>query len=179
VTAAFDRVQSGWREPASLRPLRWGGYRARYLAALVLLVAGALLVQLGSVYTLFFLGGGVAAHVVGWVILPGRGTRRAIVAVPSALGAAALLIGSMGAVLAVLPLLAWLWTRERPLLAWTVAVLPVVAGLALAQAFPQYGSGVIVVAIALGVVVGSAWLARAIAIARRRTAAGRSAPTAN
>jgi len=168
VTAAFERLESGWREPAALRPLRWGRYRSRYLAALALLVAGALLLQLGSVYTLAFLGGGIVAHVAGWVILPGRGNRRAIVAVPSALGAAALLIGSMGAVLAVLPLLAWLWTRERPLLAWSVAVLPVAAGLVLAQAFPQYGSGVIVVAIALGVVVGSAWLARAIAIARRR-----------
>jgi len=167
VTAAFERLQSGWREPASLRPLRWGRYRARYLAALALLVAGALLVQLGSVYTLSFLGGGIAAHVFGWVVLPGKGNRRAIVAVPSALGAAALLIGSMGSVLAVLPLLAWLWTRERPALAWTVAILPVGAGLVLAQAFPQYGSGAIVVAVALGVVVGSAWLARAIAITRR------------
>jgi len=99
--------------------------------------------------------------------------------VPSTLGAAALLIGSMGAVLAVLPLLAWLWTRERPPLAWAVAVLPVVAGLALAQAFPQYGSGVIVVAIALVVVVGSAWLARAIAVARRRSSRTPSAPRAN
>ena len=179
MTAAFDRVQSGWREPASLRPLRWGGYRGRYLAALVLLVAGALLVQLGSVYTLSFLGGGIAAHIAGWVVLPGRGGRRAIVAVPSTLGAAALLIGSMGAVLAVLPLLAWLWTRERPPLAWAVAVLPVVAGLALAQAFPQYGSGVIVVTIALVVVVGSAWLARAIAVARQRSSRTPSAPRAN
>ena len=167
MTTAFDRQESGWREPASLLPLRWGGYRARYLVAIVLLVAGALLVQLGSVYTLSFLGGGIAAHIAGWVVLPGKGNRRAIVAVPSALGAAATLVGSMGSVLVVLPLLAWLWTRERPPLAWTVAVLPVISGVMLAQLFPQYGEGAIVAGVSLGVVAGSAWLARGIAIGLR------------
>ncbi|MBK4348332.1 hypothetical protein [Lacisediminihabitans changchengi] len=167
MSAAFDRPDYGWREPSSLLPLRWGGYRGRYLAAIALLVAGALLLQLGSVYTLSFLGGGIAAHIAGWILLPGRGNRRAIVAVPSALGAAALLIGPTGSVLAVIPLLAWLWTRERPPLTWAVAVLPVAAGLVLAQLFPQYGAGAIVAGVSLAIVAGSAWLARTVAVALR------------
>jgi hypothetical protein len=167
VTSAFDRRDDGWREPTSRLPLRWGSYRTRYLVAIVLLVSGAVVVQLGSVYTLPFLGGGVVAHLAGWAVLPARGARRAIVAIPSTLGAAATLIGSLGSVLAVLTLLAWLWTRERPPLAWTVAVLPIVSGLVLEQLFPQYGDGTIVAAVSLSVIAGSAWLARGIAGALR------------
>jgi hypothetical protein len=163
----------GWREPTSSVVLLWGGYRTRYLLALVLIVAGALLVQAGSAYAGYFIGIGFAAHIVGWLILPSRGVRRVIIAVPSAICASAPLIGSLATVLLVLCLLGWLWARQRPALSYLVLVFPIVCGVVLHQIYPQYGDGGIVVAVSLAVVVGSAWLASLIARTRRIPSANR------
>ncbi len=165
--------RGGWREPASLLPLRWGAYRPRYVAALVAILAGGLLVQAASVYATYFIGIGLVLHILGWLVLPGRGVRRAVVAVPSALCAAGPLIGSIGAVLAVVCLLCWLWTRQRPGLAYAVAVFPVLSALALSALYPQYGHGGIVVGVTLAVLVGCAWLARSVAKTRRILSADR------
>jgi hypothetical protein len=155
-----------WHEPTSLLPLRWGGYRFRYLAAVVLIVAGALLVQPASVYAGYFLGIGIAAHIVGWLLLPSKGGRRVIIALPSALCACALLIGSLGSVLLVICLLGWLFARQRPAIAYLVLAFPIISGVILSQLYPQYGDGAIVVAVSLVVLVGCAWLARVIASSR-------------
>jgi hypothetical protein len=163
----------GWREPTASVALRWGGYRTRYLLALVLIVAGALLVQAGSAYAGYFIGIGFGAHVVGWLILPSRGVRRVIIAVPSAICASAPLIGSLATVLLVLCLLAWLWARQRPALSYIVLVFPLFCGVVLHQIYPQYGDGGIVVAVSLAVLVGSAWLASLIARTRRIPSANR------
>jgi hypothetical protein len=160
-----------FREPASLVPLRWGTYRLRYPLALALLLAGALVVQAASVYAGYFLAIGFAAHIAGWLVLPAPGARRVIVALPSAICAAAPLIGSLGSALVVVCLLCWLWNRERPAIAYLVLVLPAIAGVVLAQLYPQYGHGAIVVAVALVVLVGSAWLASWIARTRRTSSA--------
>jgi hypothetical protein len=135
----------------------------------VLLIAGGLLTQAASVYAVYYLGVGMAAHIAGWLVLPARGNRRVIVALPSAICAAAPLIGSLGSVLVAVCLLCWLWNRQRPGVAYLVLVLPVIAGIVLAQLFPQYGDGRIVVAVALGVLVAAAWLASVIARTSRRT----------
>lgn len=155
------------REPGALVPLRWGGYRTRYLIAVTLILAGGLVVQAASVYAGYFIVIGIAAHVAGWLVLPARGVRRVIVALPSAICAAGPLIGSLGSILLVLCLVAWLWTRQRPGVAYPVLVFPIISGVILTQLFPQYGNGQIVVAVSLAVLVGSAWLARTIARTRR------------
>ena len=153
----------GWREPSSLLPLRWGRYRLRYLGAIVLILAGALVIQAGSAYADYLIVIGFAAHIAGWAILPARGARRAAVAVPSALFVTALLLGSVAAVLLVVPLAFWLLVRQRPGRSYLATLLPLASGLLLAQLYPQYGNGAIVVAVSLVVVVVSAWIARALA----------------
>lgn len=156
-----------WREPTRSLPLRSGGYRSRLTIALVLLFAGALLVQATSVYTGYFLGIGITAHVAGWLLLPARGVRRVVIALPSALCVSALLIGPLASVLLVVPLVGWLWMRQRPGISYLVAILPVLSGRILGALFPQYGHGLIVVLVSVVVIVGCAWLAQTIARTRR------------
>ena len=158
----------GWREPSSLLPLRWGRYRPRYLASIFLILCGALVLQAGSAYADYLIVIGVAAHIAGWAILPARGAQRAAVAVPSALLAGSLLIGSVAAVLLVVPLAFWLLVRQRPGRSYLATILPLVSGLTLARLYPQYGHGAIVVAVSLVVIVASAWIARALALPRSR-----------
>ena len=160
-------------EPTSLIPLRWGSYRLRYVTALVLIIAGGLVVQAASVYAGYFLTIGIAAHIIGWLVLPARGVRRVIIALPSAIFASATLIGSAGSVLVVLCLLGWLWARQRPGLSYVVLVFPIISGVILTQLYPQYGHGGIVVAVSVVVVVGSAWLGSGIARSRRISSANR------
>ncbi len=156
----------GWREPSSLIPLRWGGYRSRYLSAVFLILAGALVLQAGSAYADYLIVLGVGAHVAGWLILPARGVPRAAVALPSALLVGSLLLGSVAAVLLVAPLAFWLMLRQRPGISYLATLLPLASGLVLAQLYPQYGDGAIVVAVSLVVIVAAAWIARWIAASR-------------
>ena len=158
-----------WQEPTARLRLRWGNYRVRYFGAIALIVAGALVLQAGSAYADYLIVLGAGAHIAGWAILPARGASRAAVAVPSALLVGALLLGSVAAVLLVGPLALWLLVRQRPGASYLATLLPVVSGLVLAQFYPQYGDGVIVVGVSLVVIVGSAWIARGIAV---RTARG-------
>ena len=153
----------GWREPNSALPLRWGRYQPRYLAAIVLLLTGALVLQAGSAYADYLIVIGFVAHIAGWAILPARGAHRAAVAVPSALLVGTLLLGSAAAVLLVIPLAFWLLLRQRPGRSYLATLLPLASGLILAQLYPQYGNGQIVVAVSLLVVVASAWIARVLA----------------
>ena len=162
-----------WREPASFLTLRWGTYRGRYVLALALILAGGLVVQAASVYATYFIGIGLGAHILGWLLLPSIGVRRVTVAVPSALCAAGPLIGSLGSVLLVLCLLGWLWTRQRPGMAYLVLIFPVISAVILSALFPQYGHGIVVVAVSAAVVVGSAWLARTVAKSRQILSATR------
>ena len=156
-----------WQEPTRSIPLRSGGYRSRYVPALVLLFAGALLVQATSVYTGYFLLIGIGAHALGWMLLPSIGVRRVVIALPSALCASALLISPLASVLLVVPLVGWLWARQRPIVAYLVTIFPVVSGLILGALFPHYGHGLVVVIVSIIVIVACAWLARTIARTRR------------
>ena len=158
---------AGWREPATLLPLRWGGYRARYLAALALVLAGALLAQATSAYATYFLVIGLAAHLLGWWILPSRGWRRLWASLLSAFVLVLLLTGGSSPGALVIPLAGWLFARQRPARSYIVLVAPAAAGIVLGQAFPQYGYGAIVITIAGAVLVGSAWLARLLANSRQ------------
>jgi hypothetical protein len=159
-------MTDGWKEPTRTIPLRWGSYRLRYVAAVILILGGALLVQPTSVYSGYLVEIGVPAQILGWLIVPSRGSRRAWAALPSALCCCALLIGSAGTFALIVPLLAWLFVRQRPALSYVVVLLPLVSAIVLLELYPQYGEGVIVVIVSFLVVVGSAWLARAIAASR-------------
>jgi hypothetical protein len=153
----------GWREPTADIPLRWGGYRARYLAALALILTGGLLAQATSAYATYLLAAGLAAHLLGWWILPSRGWRRLWASLLSAFVLVLLLTGGPSSAALVIPLAGWLFARQRPARSYIVLVAPVAAGIVLGQAFPQYGFGAIVIAVAGAVTVGSAWLARLLA----------------
>lgn len=159
----MTRTDTGWREPTAQIPLRWGGYRARYLAAVVLILAGGLLVQASSVYSQQFLAVGAVAHLIGWWVLPSRGWRRLWSSIPSVLVMILLLTGGPAFAALVVPLAGWLWLRQRPARSYLALIAPLAAGILLGQAFPQYGSGAIVVSISGLVLVGAAWLARLLA----------------
>lgn len=161
------RSLGAWREPATRIPLRWGTYRLRVVAAIVLIVAGGLLVQATSVYAFYFLPIGLAAHALGWLILPARGGRRVIAAAVSALAVAMQLTGSEASVLLVVPLAFWFLLRQRPATSYLATLLPLASGLILAKLFPQFGGGAIVVVVSLVVLVAAAWIGRSIAKNRR------------
>lgn len=155
--------RSGWREPTSRLPLRWGSYRLRYLIGLALILGGGLLVQLASAYSLWALPVGLFLHITGWCILPGIGRRRVLASGVSALMTIVLLNGAAATGLLAIPLAAWFLVRQRPLRSYVVLAVPLLASIPLAQLFPDYGWGAIVLPIA-GVVVGAAaWLGRSLA----------------
>ncbi|MCU1584936.1 MAG: hypothetical protein JWM49_1492 [Microbacteriaceae bacterium] len=155
-----------WREPSAGIPLRWGAYRPRYVAAVSLLLAGGLLLQAGSAYSEQFIVLGFGAHVAGWLILPGRGARRASVALPSALLVGSLLLGGVTSILLAIPLAFWLYLRQRPPLSYIAMLLPILSGVILSALFPEYGHGGIIVSVSLVVIVATAWIARSIARTR-------------
>lgn len=156
----------GWSEPTAALPLRWGSYRVRYLGSVALVVGGALVVQAGSSQAEYLLSIGFIAHIVGLLVLPARGLRRASVALPSALMVSALLLGTVPSILLAGALACWLYLRQRPALSYLATLLPLVSGLVLAQFFPTYGNGMTVVGVSLVVVVLAAWIARSIARSR-------------
>lgn len=152
-----------WWEPTSLLPLRWGRYRQRYVAAVLLIMGGGIVLQTGSAYATELIVIGFSAHIAGWVILPARGAPRAAIALPSALIVGSLLLGSAAAVLLAAPLAFWLLLRRRPALGYLSVLLPIGSGLILGTLYPQYGHGGIVVGVSLVSLVGAAWIARWIA----------------
>jgi len=161
----------GWREPASLLPLRWGSYRGRCLGGLGLAFAGGLLIQLTSAYSLGVLPIGIFLHVAGWCILPGIGWRRVLAAGVSALMMIVLLNGAQATPFLAVTLAVWLLVRQRPVLSYVVVAIPPVGGLLLAQVFPDYGWGVVVLPIAGALLAGAAWLARSLAAMSRTSPA--------
>ena len=160
---------AAWREPARALPLRWGTYGGRYLAGL-LYISGGLLILVGSnTYTVPFLLVGTVAHVGGWYILPGIGVRRIWMAWPSLISVWLLLTGPQILFAMALPLLAWLVVRQRPLLSYVTLVIPIGVGILLANLFNTNKSEPVALAIECAAVIGSAWLARALAVVRARS----------
>lgn len=156
-----------WREPTSLLPLRWGTHTGRYLAGLLLVVGGVIQVQGSNVWALPLLLVGTLAQAVGWSILPASGWRRLLVIVPAVGQAWVLLAGPQAIWSIVIPYLAWLLVRHRPLRSYLTAVFPAAAGILLAQSFREYSGMPVALAIAMAVLVASAWLARLIAVSAR------------
>lgn len=154
---------SCWREPTSLLKLRWGTYRGRYLAGLLLIVGGAVHLQGSNTYTLPLLLIGASAHAIGWSIMPAKGWRRIVALIPSSGIIWLLLTGPFSLWMLSAIFLAWLVVRHRPPRSYSTAVLPLANGLIIPQFFSEYSQMVPALAISMTVFVASAWLAWLIA----------------
>ena len=129
------------------------------------------MVLVGSnTYTVPFLLVGTAVHAAGWLIFPSPGVRRIWVVGPSVATEWLLLIGPQVLTVMVIPYLAWLIVRERPLRSYPTAILVIATGLALANTFHSSHDQPLAFAVASAVVVGSAWIARALATTKRSRA---------
>lgn len=151
-------------EPTTAIPLRWGSYHGRYVAGLILLLAGGALVQTANTYFLAALFIGGALHIAGWVILPARGWRRWVPALPSVIALYTVLGGPGQMFLLAIPFAGWLLVRHRPLLSWITLLLPIVSGLLLARLLHDYGNFGLALAVSALVLVASAWAARFLAL---------------
>lgn len=164
-------MADGWAEPTRRIPLRWGTWTGRSWGGLALILSGAVAVAGASAansYTLLLAATGLTAHLVGWAILPAKGWRRVVVLVPSLFAVAALIAGPSYLTLLVLPLLGWFLVRQRPLRVWPMAAFVLGAGIILRQLYPAYEGMLTASAVALFVLAGSAWAARAVHAASTR-----------
>ncbi|MEY9952651.1 hypothetical protein [Leifsonia sp. EB34] len=154
-----------WREPSRSLDLHWGTYRTRWTAGLAMIVVGTACVLVTTAYSLPFLLVGSILQPAGWAVMPSTIGRRVAVVVP-VLGFTWLMLGGAGfAWCYAVVLAAWLLVRLRPLPAFAVLVLPIAASLILPLFVTTYAQGWITILTMSVVVVASAWLARAGAIA--------------
>ncbi|SDH56014.1 hypothetical protein SAMN04515691_0960 [Leifsonia sp. 98AMF] len=157
-------ARGGWREPASLLPLRWGAYRPRLIVGLAMLVVGTACVLGTTTYSLTLLLIGSLMQPAGWAVLPSTIGRRVAVPLP-VLGFTWLMLGGSGfAWCYAVVLAAWLLVRLRPLPSFAVLVLPVAWSVLLPLFVHDYEHGWITIATSTAVIVGGAWLAKWIAI---------------
>jgi hypothetical protein len=160
-----------WREPSSLIPLRWGSWAGRSWGGLALIIGGGAAIAGSSAatgFTLLLAAVGVGAHVVGWGVLPAKGWRRVVVIAPSTLTMVSLLPGPSYLTLLVVPFLAWLLVRQRPLRVAPMAAFVIATGVVLGRVFPGYEGMLTASCVALFVMVGAAWAARAVHAATAR-----------
>lgn len=166
-----------WREPTSLVPLRWGGYRSRLLGGLLLLVAGGVAVAGGGATSpfataLLFLGS--ATHVAGWAVLPSAGWRRVWALVPSTLAMWLLLVGPAWLWVLVIPYLGWLLVRHRPVASYPTVTFVLAGAVIIARLLPpSYSSMLTGLGLETAVIVVSALAARAVHVAQARVRRGR------
>jgi hypothetical protein len=166
-----------WREPTSLLHLRWGAYRSRLLGGLALLVAGGIAIAGGGATSPFaqaLLALGTVAHVTGWAVLPSAGWRRVWAMIPSGFAMWFLLTGPRWLWILVLPYLGWLLVRHRPLASYPTVTFVIAAAVFAAQMFGDEYSGMLAaLASVVGVIVLSAWGARAVHRAQSLVRRGR------
>ena len=157
-------------EPTRLLPLRWGGYVDRYVLGLALVLGGGIGLQGANPRILPLLLAGTVMHAIGWAILPANGWRRVLGSLVGTAQIWLLLIGPTAVWTLVLPYIAWLLVRHRPLRSFVTVLFPLATGILVPQLAHEYQFQPIALPIASAVVVGSAWIAAMIA---------RSAPPAN
>jgi hypothetical protein len=151
-----------WREPTRALPLTWGRYEDRYAWGIILIIAGAVGFQAASTWSNSFLLQGAVVYALGWSILPARGWRR-ILAVPVTGQLWLLLTGPLSVWTLVVPYLAWLLVRHRPLRSYVTIFLPVMSAVLISPLFTEYSAMIPALLVSLAVLVGSAWAARALA----------------
>ena len=157
-----------WREPSSRLALRWGSWTGRSWGGLTLIVGGGAAIAGTTASTAWLAAAGIVAHVIGWSVMPASGWRRLVVVAPSTFAMVALLSGPTYLTVLVIPFLAWLLVRHRPLRVWPMAAFVVAAGVVLARVYPDYSGMLPALGVVAGILVGSAWAARAVHAATTR-----------
>lgn len=158
-----ETASGRWVEPTAQLTLRWGGYRARWVTGLALIITGTGLVQLTSAYSLPFVLIGVVVQAAGWVIQPTTVGRRVAAFLPALATSMALLSGPGFSALMAVPLGCWLLVRLRPALSWVALALPLASGMIVSRVLIYYGQDWLSLLIAAAVSVLGAWVARTIA----------------
>lgn len=163
-----------WREPTAALRLRWGHYPTRLLGGMMLLLAGGVAIAGGSPFATWLLAAGTAAHVAGWAILPSTGWRRVTAIIASTGAMWFLLTGPRWLWILVLPYAAWLLVRHRPLAAYPTIAFVLAGGVLIARLEPAYSDMLAALAAQGGIIVLSAWAARALHATRARVRARRT-----
>lgn len=149
-----------WIEPASQLPLRWGGYRARLLTGLAMIVVGTACILGTTTYSLPLLLVGSLMQPAGWAVLPSTIGRRVAVALP-VLGFSWLMLGGSGfAWCYAVPLAAWLLVRLRPLPVFAVLALPIAWSVIVPLLVWDYQQGWVTILTSSVIIVVAAWAAR-------------------
>jgi hypothetical protein len=162
---------TSFSEPTRRLTLRWGTYAGRYLAGIMYIAAGMVILLSSNIYTIGFLLLGTVAHTAGWVILPATGARRLWAFWPSLIASFLLLTGPQILFVMAATLLGWLLVRERPLRSYIVLLFPIASGVVMAYSFHANIYEPLAFGIEVVVVVVSAWLARLLAASSRRVRA--------
>ena len=153
-----------WREPTSLLPLRWGGYRERLVIGTWCIISGSVAVAGSDTYILLLLYAGAIVNIAGWCILPSDGWRRVVAVGPSVLSSWLLLTGNPHfLVVLVMPYLGWLLVRHRPLRSYVTVIIPLGVAILLGEVLPPIGGLPLGIAIEVAAMVAGAWLARILA----------------
>jgi hypothetical protein len=155
-----------WQEPTARLPLRWGTYRGRYLAGLLLIVGGLLHLQSSTTHLLWPLVVGTAAHTIGWWILPAAGWRRLVVPLACGVQVWLLLTGPQSMWTLLIPYSAWLLVRHRPAVSYLTVLAVAGNGVLAIVLFREYAQMPLALFLSAGVLSGSAWMARFLAAAR-------------
>ena len=152
-----------WVEPAARLPLRWGSYRGRVIAGLVLIAGGLVHLQAARTEDLIPLIIGSTAHVVGWLIMPAAAWRRLVPLLPSTLVVWLLLTGPQSVWTLTVPFIFWLIVRHRPARSYLALGPVLLNGVAAVGLFGEYDGMLLSLALSTVVLVGSAWWAWALA----------------
>jgi hypothetical protein len=155
-------------EPTRRLKLRWGTYTGRYLAGIMYIAAGTVILLSTNIYTIGFLLLGTLAHTAGWFMLPATGPRRLWAFWPSLVASFLLLTGPQILFVMAATLFGWLLVRERPLRSYIVLLFPIASGVIMAYSFHANIYEPLAFGIEVVIVVGSAWLARLLANSSRR-----------
>jgi hypothetical protein len=142
--------------------LRWGTSGTRAAWGAILIVCGAVAIAGSDTYVLLLLLAGVLAHLAGWAIMPSDGWRRVTAAVISTPAALLLLTGPRFIGVLVLGYVGWLLVRHRPARSYPTLVFVLAGAVIVARLFPDYDGMLPALAIEFLVIVGSAWVARAV-----------------
>ncbi len=151
-----------WVEPAARLPLRWGTYRGRTLAGLVLIAGGLVHLQAARTEDLIPLIIGSSAHVIGWLIMPAAAWRRLVPLLPSTLVVWLLLTGPQSVWTLSVPFVCWLIVRHRPARSYLALGPVLLNGVAAVGLFSEYDGMLLSLAMSTVVLVGSAWWAWAL-----------------
>lgn len=147
-------------------PLRWGSYASRVLGGGILIISGAVAVAGSDTFVLWLLLAGVVAHVAGWCIMPSDGWRRVVAVTISTPAVVLLLTGPRFIGVLVLPYIAWLLVRHRPARSYPTVTFVLAGAVILPRVYSDYDGMLPALGIELAVIVASAWVARAVAVAR-------------